>query len=522
MTAKSLGLAALLLVTLLSAISAQSRSRPAAPANPPPSRPPAIASESRVPTPEPRGQAAPDSAAASSILTEFCVDCHGKGKPKGGVSVARLLDQMTPDGVAGAWEHWLAIADRLETRQMPPEDADVFPSDPQRTEAVAWIRAALDRYDAQHAGEPGRVTVRRLTSAEYAYALRDLTGIDITVGVDASSDAVGGEGFANFGDVQFVQDASVERYLEAARQVADHAVIGAGPLDFYADPGKTGLELSALNRIEQLYTTRGFRVVSGEGGRPFGFDRYGKALYAAWHYKHRVALGEPTVTVRALAAREGITGRFAEHIWDVVNRNGTGYPSRLTIDRWQALPAPGADTAAAIAQARAECDALVKSLVTWPSWFFARGDLAAGGQGDENPLVFDDTTLGVDADPGLRPRAQSSSPATRGAHPRAMDRAPVGGRAAPRRRHGPDGHLAQCSRGAAHPAAAPAGHARAGRRRPHASAGADRRDADVAIRAARRRRGAARLRHEPRRHTARARRLRDARGDVVRHRHGRG
>jgi hypothetical protein len=407
MAGKRLGLGALLLVTLLSAISAQSRSRPAAPVATPAGpltgpersrggeRPLPTASASRVPNPEPRGQAAPDPTAASAILTEFCVDCHGKGKPKGGVSVARLLDQMTPDGVAGAWEHWLAIADRLETRQMPPEDADVFPSDPQRTEAVAWIRAALDRYDAQHAGEPGRVTVRRLTSAEYAYALRDLTGIDIRVGVDASSDAVGGEGFANFGDVQFVQDASVERYLEAARQVADHAVIGAGPLDFYADPGKTGLELSALNRIEQLYATRGFRVVSGEGGRPFGFDRYGKALYAAWHFKHRVALGEPTVTVRTLAAREGVTGRFAEHIWDVVNRNGTGYPARLTIDRWQALPAPGADAAAAIARARGECDAMVKSLVTWPSWFFARGDLAAGGQGDENPLVFDDTTLGV-------------------------------------------------------------------------------------------------------------------------------
>ena len=339
--------------------------------------------------------AAPDPAAASAILGEFCVDCHGKGKPKGGVSVARLLDQPTPDGVAAGWEHWLAIADRLETRQMPPEDADAFPTDVQRAEAVSWIRAAFDSYDAQHAGEPGRVTVRRLTSAEYAYAIRDLTGVDIKVGVDASSDAVGGEGFANFGDVQFVQDASVERYLEAAKQVADHAVIGAGPLDFYADPGKTGLELSALNRIEHLYTTRGFRVVSGEGGRPFGFDRYGKALYAAWRYRHRAALGEPTTTLRALAAREGITGRFAEHIWDAVNRQGTGYPSRLTIDRWQALPAPGADATAADAHARQECDAIVKSLVTWPSWFFARGDLAAGGQGDENPLVFDDTTLGV-------------------------------------------------------------------------------------------------------------------------------
>ena len=394
------GLGALLVVALVSAISAQSRTRPIAPAAPAGHTAPVASRPAAVAVVHDRAAtlataAAPDPSAAAAILSEYCVDCHGKGKPKGGVSIARLLDQPTPDGVAAGWEHWLAIADRLETRQMPPEDADAFPTDAQRSEAVAWIRAAFDRYDAQHAGEPGRVTVRRLTSAEYAYAIGDLTGIDIKVGVDASSDAVGGEGFANFGDVQFVQDASIERYLEAAKQVADHAVIGAGPLDFYADPGKTGLELSALNRIEQLYTTRGFRVVSGEGGRPFGFDRYGKAFYTAWYLRHRAALGEPTVTLRTLAAREGITARFAEHIAAAVTRQGAGYPSRLTIDRWQALPAPGADVAATEALVRRECDAMVKSLITWPSWFFARGDLAAGGQGDENPLVFDDTTLGV-------------------------------------------------------------------------------------------------------------------------------
>ena len=60
--------------------------------------------------------------------------------------------------------------------------------------------------------------------------------------------------------------------------------------------------------------------MSGEGGRPFGLDRYGKAFYVAWYYKHRVALGDPAATLRGLAAKEGITGRFAEHIWTVVNR----------------------------------------------------------------------------------------------------------------------------------------------------------------------------------------------------------
>lgn len=388
MSVKSLGLGALLLLALVSAISAQSGTR--TPAQMPVAPPPARTSASPAPAPAP----SPDTV-VTGILRESCVDCHGKGKPKGGVSVARLIERMTPEALGEHWEHWQRIADMIATREMPPEDADVFPTDAERQQAVAWIHDTLARYDAAHAGEPGRVTVRRLTSAEYAYALRDLTGLDLKTGVDASSDAVGGEGFANFGDVQFVQDTTVERFLEAAKQVADHAVIGAGPLDFYADPGRTGLELSALNRIEQLYASRGFRVVSGEGGRPFGFERYGKALYAAWHHKHRLALGEPTITLRQLAAREGITGRFAEHIAGVVARHDTTYPARLTVERWQALPAPGADPAATVTAVRTQIAAMTTSLVSWPSWFFARGDLAAGGQGDENPLVFDDTTLGV-------------------------------------------------------------------------------------------------------------------------------
>jgi hypothetical protein len=325
---------------------------------------------------------------------KYCFECHGGTKHRGDVSIERLIRQSSESSVGDYWDVWDKVAEMLETRQMPPEDkAELFPTDDERAATAAWIRTTLGKYEAEHAGDPGRVTVRRLTSAEYAYAVRDLTGIDIKVGVDASSDSVGGEGFTNFGDVQFVEDTSIERYLEAAKLVAEHAIVGAGPLEFFPDTGKTGLELSALSRINELYASKGFRVVSGEGGRPFGLERYGKALFVAWYYKYRAALGDPAATIRELAAKENITGRFADHIWTVVNKPNTGYPTRLTVDGWMRLPAPTADVNASIAKARAGCEDLYKSLTTWPSWFFARGDLAAGGAGDESPLTFDDTTL---------------------------------------------------------------------------------------------------------------------------------
>ncbi|MEO6004864.1 MAG: DUF1592 domain-containing protein [Opitutus sp.] len=342
--------------------------------------------------------AAPKSAAGAANSPQFfktyCFECHGTKKPEGDLSIERLV--MGHSSIGAQADDWENIAEMLETAEMPPSDAKLQPSDAERALALNGVKSSLLAYEREHAGEPGRVTVRRLTSGEYGYAIRDLTGIDMAVGVDASSDSVGGEGFTNFGDVQFVQDATIERFLEAAKAVADHAVVGAGPLEFYADGGRTGLELSALNRIDELYTAKGFRVVSGEGGRPFGLERYGKAFFVSWYYQHRKALGEPKVTLRELAVREGITGKFAEHVWSVVHRPKLGYPTREMVEPWKVLAKPTADKAASIQQARAGCDALYKQLTTWPSWFFARGDLAAGGDGDESPLEFDDIALKAD------------------------------------------------------------------------------------------------------------------------------
>ncbi|MEO7191542.1 MAG: DUF1592 domain-containing protein, partial [Vicinamibacterales bacterium] len=343
-----------------------------------PSVRPAPAAASVVPGPVP------------PTFATYCFDCHAGTMPEGNFNLENLLAQPS---VGAHWEQWEKVADALETSRMPSPEALQFPSDAERKAAAAWVRSSLKAYEVAHAGDPGRVTVRRLTSGEYAYAIRDLTGIDIAVGIDPSSDSVGGEGFTNFGDVQFVEDASIERYLEAAKLVADHAVIGAGPLGFYADAGQTGLELSALSRITDMYAAKGFRVVSGEGGRPFGLDRYGKAFYVAWYYKHRVALGDATATLAGLAAKDGITARFAQHVWTVLNRTDTLYPVRETVDRWRSLPGPTRDVKAWLAKARAGTDDIYKQLTTWPSWFFARGDVAAGGAGDESPLMFDDKSL---------------------------------------------------------------------------------------------------------------------------------
>ena len=327
-----------------------------------------------------------------AMFQQYCFTCHGNNLATAGISLEKLT--ATPS-VAENYQVWERVISVLEQKRMPPKGMPQ-PSDEQRANASAWIHGQLTAYVKSHAGDPGRVTVRRLTSGEYNYAIHDLTGLDLDVGIDASNDSVGGEGFTNFGDVQFMQDANLQRYLEAAKAVANHAVVGAGPLQFYVDPGQTGFEMSAIHRIKQIYGTYGFRTVSGEGGFSFGLERYGKALFAAWEYQHRAGLGKPAATFAQFAAEEGVTPRFVEHIYSTLNRTDLMYPSSEMASRFHKLPAPTADIPASIALARTKSDELQKYLTSWPSWLFARGDAAFGGAGDESPLIITEKSLKVE------------------------------------------------------------------------------------------------------------------------------
>jgi len=348
-----------------------------------------------------------------ATLQQYCVQCHSGTAAKAGVNLAIMLTQ---NSIGEGFQKWEKVASVLEQNTMPPKSMPQ-PTDAERAQVAAWIRSELRAYATKHDGDPGPVTVRRLTSGEYAYTIKDLTGIDIDTGIDSSSDSVGGEGFTNFGDVQFMQDANLERYLAAAKIIADHAVVGSGPLEFFSDPGKTGFELSAITRIKDIYAANGIRTVSGEGGRPFGLEKYGKALFVAWQFKHRAELGNANATLQSLAAHEGIAPKFAQHTWQVMNKPALGYPSSEIAARWRKLPAPDAE-GKNIAAVRAGCDEIQKFMVTWPSWLFARGDVAAGGAGDESPLEFSDRTLNVKSPHrfayvrgGGRPGAPQTGPA---------------------------------------------------------------------------------------------------------------
>jgi hypothetical protein len=297
-------------------------------------------------------------ASTGPLFKDYCFKCHSEKRTKGALNLERIAGAPQFETLFKTWDKVIA---RLEAHEMPPEDQRQ-PSEAESAKLIATVRDGLESFIRREAGDPGRIAMRRLTSAEYAYSILDLTGLDLGLDRGFTGDAVGGEGFSNVGDVQFVQDSTLEHYLEAAKIVASHAVIGAGPLKFAPDPGQTGQEISAIKRIQQIYLDHGFRHESGEGGLGFGLDHYPKAFYAAWRFAHREELGFASATLTTLAHEEGLDAPFVEHVWQTLHEPGLSFPSSEIAAAWRALPSPAQGGSE---NARKKCQELYTLLDTW-------------------------------------------------------------------------------------------------------------------------------------------------------------
>ncbi len=76
-------------------------------------------------------------------------------------------------------------------------------------------------------GDPGRVTLRRLTKAEYHATIRDLLAVDETSSPGFPSDDVG-YGFDRIGDVLSLPPLLLEKYLSAAERISEQAIVVEG------------------------------------------------------------------------------------------------------------------------------------------------------------------------------------------------------------------------------------------------------------------------------------------------------
>ena len=71
---------------------------------------------------------------------------------------------------------------------------------------------------------PGHVTLRRLNRNEYRNTVRDLLGVDYEPAADFPADDVG-YGFDNIGDVMSLPPLLMEKYLAAAQEISQQAIV---------------------------------------------------------------------------------------------------------------------------------------------------------------------------------------------------------------------------------------------------------------------------------------------------------
>jgi hypothetical protein len=260
------------------------------------------------------------------FIGTYCLDCHGADKPKADFDLSPFT---TVASVIADDARWAMVLDQLEAGEMPPRKAKQHPTPAQSEGVIRWIHDLRQREAARHAGDPGPVLARRLSNAEYDYTIHDLTGVDLRPTREFPVDPANRDGFDNSGESLTMSPALLKKYLAAARQVADAAVLTPEGLAFAPHP-------MLVDTDRDKYSV--LRIVDFYRRQPTDLAAY---FEAAWRYQHRRVLGERRLTLADIARTSGLSAGYLERLWNALNdpREKVGPLARLQ-SQFRTLPVP--------------------------------------------------------------------------------------------------------------------------------------------------------------------------------------
>ena len=254
--------------------------------------------------------AAPEWKQVESFLSAKCYECHNPEKMKGDVDLKQFASDPQ---LAAQFEIWTKVKDTIDNGDMPPRKAKQL-SPEEKAGITGWVESGLDALAEAKSGDPGPVTMRRLTNAEYDYTIRDLTGRDYSLAKEFQTDGGGGEGFTNTGDVLFMSPAAIDKYFAAARKLADHATImpGTGIVFHPNRIGLRGPEQVKAQAQQGLYVWYQQKAAPHlpKDDQPM---REGDYMLACWKHKH------VKTPLDQLAKDMKLSIHFLSNWWNLVN-----------------------------------------------------------------------------------------------------------------------------------------------------------------------------------------------------------
>ena len=160
------------------------------------------------------------------LVERYCVSCHGEKKQKGDLRFDKLDPAMLSDHDVVMWESALDV---LILHDMPPEEAEIHPSDDERQQIVDWIDASFKKV-AEQLRENRSSPMRRLTVLEYENTLRELFGTEVSFGTDLPAAPLSEYGYSRDAALLGVSALELEYFLSIARKAVEDFVIFTDPI----------------------------------------------------------------------------------------------------------------------------------------------------------------------------------------------------------------------------------------------------------------------------------------------------
>ena len=186
----------------------------------------------------------------AAVLQKYCLKCHSAAEKQGELdleqfhSVSDMRRHVVP---------WQRVVEMLDDGEMPPKEAELQPTKSEHTALRNWVRSVLDADAKANAGDPGPVVLRRLNNAEFTYTVQDLTGVPLEPAREFPVDSAAGEGFTNVGNALVMSPALVQKYLDAGKDIASHAMLLPHGIEFSPKTTSRDWTNQRLDEIRQFY-----------------------------------------------------------------------------------------------------------------------------------------------------------------------------------------------------------------------------------------------------------------------------